>query len=199
MMTKLPGFPDIVHDSQTTFRALLNALSYPGKPQQINLKLTPPSNLNIACAAACLTMLDLETQVWLSSDFDRDVKAWLLFHTGCNFTDNPQQADFALIKNINTIPKLSNFDRGTAEEPENSTTLFVQGSDLETGQKVRLTGPGILGETTISIPNLPDFFWSEWETNVNDYPLGVDVFFFAKNTVIGLPRTSKNQLVTTEK
>ncbi len=191
MITKLPGLPDIVDNSQTTFRALINALSYPGKQQQINVKLTPPSDLNIACAAACLTMLDLETKVWLSSDFNQDVKAWLLFHAGCNFTENPNLADFAVIKNINNIPKLTNFHHGTAEEPEKSTTLFVQGLDLESGNKVILTGPGILGETTISIPNLPEFFWSEWETNVKNHPLGIDIFFFAKNTVIGLPRTTK--------
>ncbi len=191
MITKLPGFSDIVDDSQTTVRALLNALSYPGKQQQININLTPPSDLNIGCAAACLTMLDLETKVWLSSDFEQDVKAWLLFHTGCSFTDNSQDADFAIIKHINAIPKFSNFYHGTAEEPEKSTTLFVQGLDLELGEKVILTGPGILGETTISISGLPEFFYSEWETNVKSYPLGIDIFFFVKNTVIGLPRTTK--------
>ncbi|MDJ0520269.1 MAG: phosphonate C-P lyase system protein PhnH [Trichodesmium sp. MO_231.B1] len=191
MITKLPGFSNIVYDSQTTFRTLLNALSYPGKQQQININLAPPSDLNIGCAAACLTMLDLETKVWLSSDFEQDVKAWLLFHTGCSFTDNSQDADFAIIKHINAIPKFSNFYHGTAEEPEKSTTLFVQGLDLELGEKVILTGPGILGETTISISGLPEFFYSEWETNVKSYPLGIDIFFFVKNTVIGLPRTTK--------
>ncbi|WP_293142697.1 phosphonate C-P lyase system protein PhnH [Okeania sp. SIO3I5] len=34
-------------------------------------------------------------------------------------------------------------------------------------------------------------FRSEWETNLNNYPLGIDIFFFVKNTVIGLPRTTK--------
>ncbi|NEO53425.1 MAG: phosphonate C-P lyase system protein PhnH [Okeania sp. SIO3B5] len=194
MITKLPGLPDIVHDSQRTFLNLLNALSYPGKQQQIDAKLTPPSDLNIACAAACLTMLDLETKVWLSSDFHQDVKAWLLFHTGCHFTENSQIADFAVIKNIQTIPNLSNFHHGTAEEPENSTTLFVQGTNLESGDKVILTGPGILKETSISIPKLPEFFWSEWEVNFNNYPLGVDIFFFVQNKVIGLPRTTKSRL-----
>jgi len=196
MITKIPGLPNIVDDSQTTFRALLNALSYPGKEQQINVKLTPPSELNIGCAAACLTMLDLETKVWLSSDFAQDVKAWLLFHTGCSFTDNSQVADFAIIKNINSIPKLKNFAHGTAEYPEKSTTLFVQRLDLELEEKVILTGPGILGEITISIPGLPEIFWSEWETNLNNYPLGIDIFFFAKKTVIGLPRTTKISKLT---
>ena len=191
MITKLPGFSDIVDDSQTTVRALLNALSYPGKQQQININLTPPSDLNIGFAAAYLTMLDLETKVWLSSDFNGDIKAWLLFHTGSSFTDNSQVADFAIIKNINAIPSLLNFHHGTAEEPEKSTTLFVQGLDLESGEKVILTGPGILGETTISISGLPEFFWLEWESNVKNYPLGIDIFFFSKNTVIGLPRTIK--------
>ncbi|MEM1172982.1 MAG: phosphonate C-P lyase system protein PhnH [Cyanobacteria bacterium P01_H01_bin.35] len=151
MVTKLPGFSDIVDDSQTTFRALLNALSYPEKKQEININLTLPSDLNIGCAAACLTILYLETKVCLSSYFDRDVKAWLLFHKGCSFTDNSQVADFAIIKDINSIANCENFNSGTAEEPEKSTTLFMQGLDLESGEKVILIGPGILAETTIYI------------------------------------------------
>lgn len=190
MVTQLPGFSDLVHDAQSTFRALLEALSQPGKPQQIEAQVTSPIGLTPACAAACLTLLDLETQVWLSPDFDPQVKGWLLFHSGCRFTENPQTANFAVIKDASAMPKLSMFNQGTAVEPETSTTLLVQGSNWQGGKPVVLRGPGILESRAIGLSSLPDFFWSEWATNVSGYPLGVDIYFFTEDAVVGLPRTA---------
>lgn len=191
-MTKiLPGFQDLVEDSQATFRTLLDAFALPGKVNQIKAKLQPPTGLNLACAAACLTLLDLETQVWLQPGFQPLVKAWLLFHTGCRFTDSPCYADFALIRDAVSMPELSTFNSGTVEKPEASTTLLIQGTDLQGNQAVSLTGPGILGDRVLALPNLPDFFWQEWRANLHGYPLGIDIFFFADNLVLGLPRTTK--------
>ena len=190
---ELPGFNDCVHDAQKTFRILLNALSHPGTAQKISVQLTPPSGLTLACAAACLTLLDLDTTVWLSSELGSGVKSWLKFHAGCRFTDDPKGANFAVIQNIKNWQSLDNFNWGTAEEPERSTTLFVQVEALETGEFFRLNGPGIDGEWAVKLP-LSSEFLREWEENRRSYPLGVDVFLFAENAVIGLPRTANLSL-----
>jgi alpha-D-ribose 1-methylphosphonate 5-triphosphate synthase subunit PhnH len=34
-------------------------------------------------------------------------------------------------------------------------------------------------------------FWQQWEVNRRSYPLGIDVFLFAKDVAIGLPRTTE--------
>ena len=193
MIIELPGFQDLIHDSQTTFRTLLNALSRPGTINEISLELTPPSELNIACAAACLTLLDLETQVWLQPGLDEEVKNWLLFHTGCRFTENAKQADFAVIWDIDNMPPLSQFKQGTPVYPEDSTTLLIQlegfyETPLRQNQTT-LTGAGINQQIAISI-NLPNSFWQQWQQNHNSYPLGVDMYFFSETKVVGLPRTS---------
>ena len=100
--TQLPGFKDPVHEAQQTFRALLDALARPGMAQT-TAAVTPPAGLTSGCAAACLTLLDLETVVWLQPEISAPAKSWLLFHTGCRFTEQPQSADFALISTIATI------------------------------------------------------------------------------------------------
>lgn len=193
MITNLPGFNDLVHDSQSTFRVLLNALSRPGTMNQVTLQLTPPSSLNSACAAACLTLLDLETRVWLQPELDEEVKNWLLFHTGCRFTEDASQADFAVISNINNIPDLSQFKQGSLVYPEDSTTLLIQVEtfDEKTLQNSVpiLAGAGINEQITMPI-NLPDIFWQQWQQNHNSYPQGIDIYFFNRDKVIGLPRTS---------
>ncbi|MEA5551218.1 phosphonate C-P lyase system protein PhnH [Anabaena cylindrica UHCC 0172] len=189
-ITHLPGFPDQIHDSQRTFRALLDANARPGTAYLITANLTIPQGLNSGCAAACLTLFDLDVQVWLQPNFEPQVKAWLLFHTGCRFTTQPEQADFAVIQNMDKFIELSNFNSGTPEKPETSTTLLIQIKSLSAGETVVLTAPGIL-EQQIITPTIPLHFWKFWAKNHQIYPLGLDAFLFTENSVIGLPRTTK--------
>ena len=197
MIVELPGFKDSIHDSQTTFRTLLNALSRPGTANKIDVELTPPSGLNVslntACAAACLTLLDLETQVWLQPGLDEEIKNWLLFHTGCGFTGDTNKADFAIIWNIENMPDISKFKQGTPVYPEDSTTLLMMVGrheiDMPSDKYPILSGAGIDGQITLGL-NLSDSFWQQWQKNHNSYPIGVDIYFLFYNGVIGLPRTS---------
>lgn len=198
MIVELPGFQDLIHNSQSTFKTLLDALSRPGSVNEITAKLTPPSKLNIACAAACLTLFDLETEVWLQPELDDEVKSWLLFHTGCRFTEVTQQADFAVIWNLDNMPDLCQFKQGTPVYPEDSTTLLItvnaiddiRASNHLPLQRQTLTGAGINKQITMPI-SLSDTFWQQWQQNHNSYPQGIDIYFFSKTQVVGLPRTSK--------
>jgi alpha-D-ribose 1-methylphosphonate 5-triphosphate synthase subunit PhnH len=186
----LPGFTDPVRDAQQTFRALLDACARPGIPSAITAEIVPPAGLTAACAAACLTLFDLDVRIWLQPCFDPSVKNWLQFHTGCQFVAESDRADFAVIQQIETLPELSHFNCGTHEQPEASTTLLIQIASWEGGQPVVLTGPGIL-EQRIVTPHLAGSFWQQCEINHRSYPLGIDVFLFAKDDVIGLPRTTR--------
>jgi alpha-D-ribose 1-methylphosphonate 5-triphosphate synthase subunit PhnH len=188
---QLPGFKNPVDDAQTTFRALLEALANPGSQRQITSRVEAPAGLNPACAAACLTLLDLETQVWLQDGFEEEVKTWLLFHTGCQFTDSAQTANFAMIRNCLFMPCLSAFNQGTDEEPEASTTLLVVVENFEAGESLRLTGPGINDMRSLAVSGLSSALWKDLTANVCNYPKGIDIFLFAKDTVVGLPRTTQ--------
>ncbi|MBD2108084.1 phosphonate C-P lyase system protein PhnH [Nodosilinea sp. FACHB-13] len=189
LTTQLPGFKDPVHDAQQTFRALLDALARPGI-QQTTASLTPPEGLNPGCAAACLTLLDLETTVWLQPGISESVRSWLLFHTGCRFTAQPQTADFAVIDRIETMPRLEEFNWGTAAYPEASTSLLIQLPALQGAESATLHGPGILDTVTIQMPLVADF-WQQWQAMTTNYPLGLDIWCFADRQVLGLPRTAR--------
>jgi alpha-D-ribose 1-methylphosphonate 5-triphosphate synthase subunit PhnH len=191
-VTQLPGLQDSIHDAQRTFRALLDAHARPGKVYQIMAQMSVPSGLTPAFGAACLTLLDLDVVVWLQASFDAQIKAWLLFHTGCRFTQYPEEANFALIQDLAALPELSIFNWGTAEKPEASTTLLIQVENFEMGQPVILTGSGFLDQQEIS-PTLPLYFWDFWMQNHQAYPQGIDVFLFTENAVMGLPRTTNSK------
>lgn len=194
LITHLPGFKEPIHDAQRTFRGLLDAHAHPGKEYAITASMNAPAGLTAACAAACLTLLDLDVRVWIQSSFDPQVKAWLVFHTGCGFTQQPHEADFALIQDVTVLQELSSFSWGTAEQPEASTTLLLQVPSFTGGQPVTLTGPGILDKQEIQ-PTLTQHFWDFWVKNHRAYPLGVDVFLFTNHAVMGLPRTAKAEVV----
>ena len=190
-----PGFSHPVFDAQVAFRKLLNALAHPGRIYPLDLSLTAPLGLDRATAAACLCLLDLETSLWVDPHFSPEVLRWLIFHTGCHispdrFPSAPSEAvgvphTFAL---LSTPPsRLADFNMGTAEYPESSTLLLIQVPDLEQGLPVQLQGCGILSQETIA-PQVPVHFWEDWQAKPA-FPLGVDVFFFAKNRLMGLPRT----------
>jgi alpha-D-ribose 1-methylphosphonate 5-triphosphate synthase subunit PhnH len=188
MLTQLPGFQDPIHDTQQTFRALLEALALPGS-RQATVPITPPVGLMPSCAAAALTLFDLETTIWLQPGWSDDVPGWLLFHTGCQLTNQPAAADFAVIWNPMTLPDLATFRWGTSEAPEASTSLLIQCSAWTGGPRVRLDGPGILGELAVEVPLSADF-WSQWQTMTQHYPLGLDVWCCHDQHVMGLPRTA---------
>lgn len=192
----LPGFRDLTLHSQQTFRSLLEALARPGLPRPISLPLEPPAPLNLPCAAACLTLLDLETHLWLQPDLAPTVGDWLRFHTGTRCTDDPMAADFALIpKFCELVCELAfkQFSSGTPEVPEASATLLCQVDALIGGPAVTLSGPGIQEELVVS-PTLPVSFWLQWQQNHCRYPQGLDVFLFDSQRVMGLPRTSQAQI-----
>src|SRR4028119_108129 len=89
------------------------------------------------------------------------------------------------------IPSLSAFNQGTDEEPEASTTLLVQVKNFESGKPVNLSGPGIERTRSLTVNGLTSAFWEGLTNNIHNYPLGVDIFLFTTDTVVGLPRTTR--------
>ncbi|WP_121968112.1 phosphonate C-P lyase system protein PhnH [Leptolyngbya sp. BC1307] len=190
--TTLPGLGDPVHDAQRTFRALLEAIAHPGQLYTPEVNLSSPTGLMPICAAACLTLLDLETTVWLQPSLPAGIKDWLRFHTGCQFTESSKAADFAIIGDACLQPELKAFNWGSAEDPEQSTTLLMQVEDFASGTAQQLSGAGILDSVSFA-PKLPEAFWKQRLQDA--YPQGIDCFLFTQRSVVGLPRTVRARAI----
>jgi len=194
-MALSPGFANPVRESQHTFRQLLEALSRPGHVCDLAPELVPPPGLTPACAAACLTLLDLETTVWLGPDWPSAVMTWLAFHTGVRRSLDRAHANFALL-DLTQLATATDFDQlmeppfpvGTPTAPEAACTLLIQVPGLSDGPTVQLKGPGIQHRRLVS-PRLPVGFWQWWTHNHRQYPLGIDVFLFSPTQAMGLPRS----------
>lgn len=179
-----PGFADPVHESQANFRALLNAMSEPGRIVTLGVGLNPPSPLDPATAALLLTLTDAETPLWLDPALDAAI-AWITFHCGAPYTA-PETALFAVSAGL---PDLRAFNAGTHEAPEQGATVIVQLPALGEGRTWRLTGPGLKGTGTLRATGLPEDFATLWAPNAAGFPRGIDLVLCAGQSVVALPRT----------
>ncbi|MBP1884837.1 MULTISPECIES: phosphonate C-P lyase system protein PhnH [Sinorhizobium] len=185
-----PGFTNPVFDSQDTFRRILDAYAYVGRPQTLGSVATAVGPLAPATVSACLTLADFETPVWLDSRSNRgDVRNYLGFHCGTPFANGADEAAFAIVADSTTMPRLAGFRLGTELEPQTSTTIVVQVPSFTDGPSVRWQGPGIQHEVSATIEGLPSWFWEEWQLNQELYPIGVDVLFTSGKAIIALPRS----------
>ena len=182
-MIDLPGFVDAVHDSQSCFRAVLDAMSRPGQVSRVAW-IDPPAPLAIATAAVVLTLLDAETPCWLD-DGVAAARDWIAFHCGVHFTTR-ERAWFGVGL---TLPPLGEFFAGTDDEPERGATVIVQVASLHEGQALHLTGPGVNGARLLKVTGLPPDFILSWARNHALFPRGVDLVLCAGAELACLPRT----------
>ncbi|NMJ42204.1 phosphonate C-P lyase system protein PhnH [Roseomonas sp. JC162] len=185
MSVLTPGFADPVLDAQAIFRAVLEAMSRPGRIQRAGAGLQPPAPMMPSAAAVLLTLADSGTTLW--QDAGEDAAAWLRFHCGAPFADAPGEAAFVLA--TGAPPSVAALNAGTEEEPERGATLIVQVAALEEGAGWRLTGPGIEREHRLAVTGLPPDFVAAWARNRARFPRGVDVILCAGERLAALPRT----------
>lgn len=188
----LPAWSDPVHDAQATFRTILQALAEPGLIQALPVALAGPAPLSPAMTAACLTLADFETAVWLD-DTARTaaVQAYLRFHCGCGLVDLPGSAQFALVADALALPAFENFATGSMDYPDRSATLLIEVPTLTEGPLLMLRGPGIREHRRLHVGGLPTDFSARWAANQAGFPLGVDIVFCCGNMIAGLPRTTQ--------
>lgn len=185
-MTALtPGFADPVLDAQACFRAVLEAMSRPGRIVVAGTALRPPAPLAPAAAAVLLALADADTPLW--SDAGADAEAWLRFHCGAPFVAAPGDAAFVVA--CATPPALDALAAGTEEQPQRGATLLVQVAALEPGAGWRLTGPGIEHEHRLAVTGAPAGFLAAWARNHARFPRGVDVVLCADDRLAALPRS----------
>ncbi|SAL03866.1 carbon-phosphorus lyase complex subunit [Caballeronia ptereochthonis] len=198
-MTRLvPGFNDTVHDAQRVFRALLDALSRPGSIVAIDAAL--PNNhamrdalagrVPLAAFASLLALTDYSTPVCIEREADVLGDA-LRFHASAPVTRDRRAAAFAYIDDARRLPPLDAFSHGEPENPEDSATLFIRVPSLTEGEPLAWRGPGIAESRTVAIAGLSREFWRERAALTALFPCGIDCYFVAGGSLVGLPRTTQ--------
>ena len=182
-----PGFADPVRDTQRCFRAVLDALSHPGRIARLSGAPAPILAVPISAAAAAvaLTLVDHETPLWLDAGAAA-ARDWLAFHCGAPMAAGPADCAFAVTL---SLPELGLFSAGTHEAPETSATIVCQVTAFGTGRAFRLTGPGLREPATLIVDGLPHDFAARWAKNHALFPCGIDLILCAGDRLTALPRT----------
>jgi len=190
--TPMAGLADPVLDSQSIFRSILRAMSFPGRRQSLAVKVPAPPPLEQASAAVCLALMDADTPVWLDPDCNEtSVVEHLKFHCGTPLVPSPGEARFAVIAAPDEMPRLAAFHAGSDQYPDRSATVLIQVPTLDRGPSLRLTGPGIKDHAMLFADGLPAWFWEDWAANGRLFPMGVDVILTCGADIVGLPRGIK--------
>jgi alpha-D-ribose 1-methylphosphonate 5-triphosphate synthase subunit PhnH len=186
----LAAFADPVFDSQRTFRELLQAMARPAVPRPLPVLPPSPAPITPAAMAILLTLCDATTTVWLQQPEDEAVRH-LRFHAGLKLAEKPQDADFALITEPASMPRLESFSRGDLRYPDRSASLIVQVDGFRTDGGARFAGPGIRDTETLAIDGLTGPFWPQRAALAAQLPLGIDLYFVTAQQVVALPRTTR--------
>lgn len=180
-----PGFANAVLGAQSSFRALLHAMSHPGLVLELPDAPAAPSPLNPAAAALALALCDAETAIW--HDAGAMAADWLRFHTGAPEAAM-HEARF-LIATGTTLP-LAQLALGSDEAPQEGGTLFLQVEALDAAAGWRLSGPGIETTTDLRVTGLPAGFVAERAALAPLFPRGIDIVLCAGARIAALPRTT---------
>jgi alpha-D-ribose 1-methylphosphonate 5-triphosphate synthase subunit PhnH len=190
MTDLLPGFDNPVLDSQRAFRAVLEAMSRPGRVQRgVGAGLHPPAPLMPAAGAALLALADAATPLWQNAG--PATEEWLRFHAGCPVVGDPARAAFALA--AGAAPALDALEAGTDEAPERAATLLLQVASLDEGDGPGawiLSGPGIETTHALRVTGAPQNFAAAFAEQRKKFPRGVDVILCAGEALAALPRST---------
>jgi alpha-D-ribose 1-methylphosphonate 5-triphosphate synthase subunit PhnH len=179
----------LAFESQSAFRALMDATARPGTIKTLRGK-NAPAPLLPAAAAVIASLADYETPVWLDAAL-RDAPAvadWIRFTTGAPLIDDPRQAAFALIADARAMPDFAGFAQGSEEYPDRSTTLIVQ-IERFAGESFSLSGPGLKDTRAFAAEPLPAEFAERCAANRETYPRGIDLILVASDRIAALPRS----------
>lgn len=171
-------------DSRTNavFEDLLWALSRPG------LSRTLPGG---GLAAMAESLLDRECTFHVIGNdaLDRDLAVTGARRAALALADYV----FAPLATATDVDSLSALRIGTLAYPDEAATLFTS-ARLGSGQKLRLSGPGIRDSVTIEVDGIDASFW-QLRARAIRYPLGFDLYLVDGDTVVGIPRSTKVEVL----
>lgn len=163
--------------THATFSALMWAFSYPGQTRALEGGF-------VAIADA---LLDLETSAYTN---DAALETHLR-SIGAKLKAL-EDAEYVFLPALTNLKLLRDVRRGTTLSPDHAATLIL-GASLETGTLLHLTGPGIQTALERRI-DLPLEFWQIRE-EVIAYPIGWDVLVVDGSRVMGVPRTTRIEVL----
>ncbi|MBJ3784530.1 phosphonate C-P lyase system protein PhnH [Devosia sediminis] len=176
MLTVAP--PDAVElRANATFEALMWSLSRPG-----DVRTLPEAGFG----AIVETLVDLECAAYADTP---EMRARIVA-SGAMLAEKVSAADHVFLSELDSAD-IAELNCGSALYPDDGATLVL--ACAHQGQRLRLTGPGINGSKDVTLAVSPGF-WAMRDM-LCIYPEGFDIFFVDGTSVIGIPRSTKVEVL----
>ena len=192
-----PGFVDPVHGAQLGFRVALDALANPGIVHLVDVEL-PDLGIPVGALAVLLSLVDSDTPLWASASVTESARAYLRFHAGARFASSHSSCAFAYVATLGELPHISSFSAGSTMSPEESTTIILAVEDFVGGAPASLDGPGCREPRKIAPRGFTTSLWEQLAKNHDRFPAGVDLLLVSGHRIVGLPRSTRVSVTTTE-
>jgi alpha-D-ribose 1-methylphosphonate 5-triphosphate synthase subunit PhnH len=194
MTNVIPPYTETESRTRANFLALMWALSYPGRPHALTLADAALPGALAGCVAVGETLLDLETSYYtpdiaLGEALARTTARQEALET----ISRAEYLFFPTLSQELIKTQVAYAQVGTMLNPDQGATLVLGGNIGDSpsdGGLLRLSGPGIQGETTLRVGGIPFDFWV-LRARLARYPLGWDVLIIDGDKVAGLPRSTK--------
>lgn len=188
---------DMVHDIQSVYRKVLNAMSRPGVLENISEE-AEKNDINInfygGSFLVMLMILDREVSFNVVSEQGNDVSKLISEITYAQVKP-VEESDYIFVLEDKTVEILDEVIEkckiGNLVDPQKSATIIAEVKCISKDGDIALEGPGIQDVNKISICG--DKKWISARKNKNEeYPLGVELIFVDENSnLVCIPRTTK--------
>ncbi|MFS0752426.1 phosphonate C-P lyase system protein PhnH [Oceanobacillus sp. 1P07AA] len=182
-----------VHDTQHTYRKILDSMSKPGQISSIESNPEHQMYCLPATFLVALTLFDTEVNFHV---IDHDTKIANVLSQYTVATQVPiEKADYIIATNntdaMELLHGLKKSSVGTLADPHQSATLIVEQQNIIENGDLELSGPGIKETHRIGI-EVSEEFWKERDVKIKEYPLGIDLIFTDQNSnIMCIPRTTR--------
>ncbi|WP_019122110.1 phosphonate C-P lyase system protein PhnH [Brevibacillus massiliensis] len=188
---------DLVHDIQASYRKVVDSMSRPGLISDLAAE-AGKLDRDAGCfpSTMIIAMMLLDTEVTFKVFSEKEAQVTHMFNrlTYAN-TAEAERADFIFVLQDAASDDLRNALQkakiGELIDPHQSATVIVETEAVSGDKALRLTGPGIRGESFVQVKASADWIQIREEKNA-EYPLGIDLIFIDEShRLLCLPRTTQ--------
>lgn len=188
--------------AQLSFRAVLQAMSFPGRivtlpaaclDEGLTHGVADAPAPSPALAAVMLALLDRDTSVRLHGRLQHAaLREWLRLHAGARMAQGAADFEIVCADQLDALA-CAGFEAGSDVAPQTGATLLIDvaGLDQPGATTLLLQGPGVAATQALRVKGITAGVW-HWRLSLREqYPRGIEMLLLCGDRLAALPRSTR--------